>query len=123
MNAVALGTELARGRRRAGLSQAALAARIGTTQPAISKIESGQTLPTLIVLERIAGALQEPLEVFVRAGAVSELSRRDRRQRVRRVLGAYRFNPWERNPSAAEAKSLVADGPTRERFESEEAPR
>ena len=123
MNAVALGTELARGRRRAGLSQAALAARIGTTQPAISKIESGQTLPTLIVLERIAGALQEPLEVFVRAGAVSELSRRDRRQRVRRVLGAYRFNPWERNPSAAEAKSLVADSLTRERFESEEAPR
>jgi transcriptional regulator with XRE-family HTH domain len=121
MNAVALGTELAWRRRRAGLSQADLAARIGTTQPAISKIESGRTLPTLIVLERLAVALDEPIEELVKAGTISSLSRRDRRERVRGVLGPFRFNPWDRNPSAAEAESLRADALTRERFEPEEA--
>jgi transcriptional regulator with XRE-family HTH domain len=41
-------------RRRAGLSQAALAARVGTTQSAIARLESGATEPTL---RRVADAV------------------------------------------------------------------
>jgi hypothetical protein len=41
----------------------------------------------------------------------------ERRRRVRRVLGDYLFNPWDRDPTPAEARTLVADGLTRERFE------
>lgn len=42
-------------RMRAGLSQAELAARIGTKQPAIARIEGGQ-LPSTTTLRRIAAA-------------------------------------------------------------------
>ncbi|MGH4029672.1 helix-turn-helix domain-containing protein [Actinomycetota bacterium Odt1-20B] len=49
---------LVRARRRAAsLSQAELAARSGTGQAAISRIESGRDTPTLQVLDRIATAL------------------------------------------------------------------
>jgi hypothetical protein len=32
------------------------------------------------------------------------------------VLGDYEFDPWAREPSPAEARSLEADGLGRERF-------
>jgi len=44
-------------RRRAGLSQADLAERIGTSQPAISLYESGEREPTLKVMRALAEAL------------------------------------------------------------------
>ena len=120
MKAVALGRELARRRREAGLSQAELAARMGTSQAAISNMESGRTLPTLSVLERFAEGTGRPLTIVV--GAPSRLAGRDeRRRRVRLVLGDYRFDPWERRPSKVEAQSLEADGLTRERFEGSRA--
>ncbi|HET6858650.1 MAG TPA: helix-turn-helix transcriptional regulator [Streptomyces sp.] len=40
-----------------GLSQTELAARAGTGQAVISRIESGKLTPTLAVLERLAAAL------------------------------------------------------------------
>ena len=40
-----IATELLRARVRAGLSQAELAARMGTSQSTIARLESGQTLP------------------------------------------------------------------------------
>lgn len=43
-------------RRRAGLSQAHLAARAGTTQSAIARVESGRTSPTLEYVSRLARA-------------------------------------------------------------------
>jgi transcriptional regulator with XRE-family HTH domain len=48
-------------RKAAGLSQATLAERMGTTQPAISKVESGRAVPTLGFLERFANALGAPV--------------------------------------------------------------
>ena len=50
-------------RKAAGLSQATLAQRMGTTQPAISKIESGRAVPTLGFLERFAKAIGAPVTV------------------------------------------------------------
>ena len=50
--------ELIRSRRsELGLSQAELAARAGTGQAFVSRVESGKTTPTLPVLQRLAAAL------------------------------------------------------------------
>jgi transcriptional regulator with XRE-family HTH domain len=43
-------------RRRAGLSQAVLAARVGTTQSAIARVEAGRTSPSLDYLTRLVRA-------------------------------------------------------------------
>ena len=47
-------------------------------------------------------------------------SREIRAKRVRRVLGDYRFNPYDRNPTDVEIESLEADGILRELFKDEE---
>jgi transcriptional regulator with XRE-family HTH domain len=116
MNAVTLGIEVARRRKEAGLTQAELARTMGTTQSAISKIESGRTIPTIPLLERLAVATGRPFELVL-GSQENVLTSEERAKRVRRVLGDYRFNPWERSPSNAEAKTLIADGLTREFFE------
>jgi HTH-type transcriptional regulator/antitoxin HipB len=46
-----------------GLSQAEVAARAGMSQPALSRLEAGGTVPTIPVLERIAVALETELIV------------------------------------------------------------
>ncbi len=46
--------ELIAARARAGLSQAEVAARMGTTQSTIARLESGRTLPNLRTLDRYA---------------------------------------------------------------------
>lgn len=43
-------------RRRAGLGQAELAQRAGTSQPAVARLERGHSSPTLATLERLVGA-------------------------------------------------------------------
>jgi transcriptional regulator with XRE-family HTH domain len=122
MNTVSLGIEVARRRKRAGLTQAELAEAMGTTQSAISKIESGRNVPTIPLLERLADATGGPIELVL--GSPDRVpTRQERARRVRRVLGDYRFNPWDRSPSTAEAKTLIADDLTRERFESPAPPR
>ena len=50
-------------RQAAGLTQTELARRAGTTQGAISAIESASKVPTVITLRRIATALDTTLEV------------------------------------------------------------
>lgn len=47
----------------AGLTQTALAARIGTRQSVISAIESGAQIPTIPMLRRIAGAVDRRLSI------------------------------------------------------------
>ncbi len=50
-------------RRRKGLDQAELAKRLGTSQPAISRIERDQVSPTLETLERIFAAMGETFRI------------------------------------------------------------
>jgi transcriptional regulator with XRE-family HTH domain len=52
-------------RTEAGLTQADLAVRIGTTQSAIARTEGGGTRPTLETLEKIASAVGAELVVGV----------------------------------------------------------
>ena len=50
-------------REKAGLSQAQLAARVGTQAPGIARIESGRFAPRLDVLHRIAAALGKRVRI------------------------------------------------------------
>ena len=55
-NEFEISAELVKARMRAGLSQAELAARMGTSQSTIARLESGQTLPSTKTLLRYAQA-------------------------------------------------------------------
>ena len=55
-----------RKRLKAGLSQEALAQKIGTKQSAIARFESGKTNPTLSFLTNITSALNGKLTISVR---------------------------------------------------------
>lgn len=49
-----------------GWTQAGLAQAAGMAQPAVARFEAGGTVPTLVVLERLARALGTNLEVSFR---------------------------------------------------------
>ncbi len=122
MNAEVLGTQLATWRRETRLTQTQLAVRMGTNQSVISRVEAGRSLPTLPFIERFARACGRT-QVVLSFEPASEPRPGERRRRVRRVLGEYVFNPWDRDPTPAEARSLLTDGLTRERFERRAAAR
>lgn len=69
-------------RTRAGLSQAQLAVRAKTSQPAIARYEAGSATPTLATLERILAASGE--------GLVLDISRRPPRRRGSKGLARLR---------------------------------
>lgn len=54
-------------RRELGLSQAEIAARMGTSQPAVARLESGTADVRLATLERYAAALGRQLDWRLRA--------------------------------------------------------
>lgn len=61
-------------RTEAGLTQAELAERMGTTQSAIARMEGGGTRPSLDTLERLAAAVGQELVVGVGEGLSSNRS-------------------------------------------------
>lgn len=68
----ALARELIAARVRAGLTQEQLAQRMGTTQSAIARLESGQRMPGVRTLEKLAEATGTRLVVrFERADEVA----------------------------------------------------
>jgi transcriptional regulator with XRE-family HTH domain len=115
MKPARIGPVVERLRLEAGLTQSELAGRLGTTQAAISKIETGRTIPGLELLDRLATALRRPITVTL-GEQPDPLPIDERRRRIRRAIGDFEFDPWARDPSAAERDSLLADGLTRERF-------
>jgi transcriptional regulator with XRE-family HTH domain len=52
----ALASAVIDARNRAGLTQQALARKMGTTQPVVARLESGRTRPSMRTLERLAAA-------------------------------------------------------------------
>jgi predicted nucleotidyltransferase/DNA-binding XRE family transcriptional regulator len=94
-------TLIRRARAGVGLSQAELAERASTSQPALARYETGTTLPTLPTLERLLSACGRRLQVrAVRATEPSAPSTslrgqlgpraRELRRRRRRLLDAAR---------------------------------
>lgn len=115
MNREVLGWRLAAARQNAGVTQAELAARMGTTQSSVSRLEAGRATPSVESIERYARALGRPISLTFGATESQHLSRTRKRERVKKALGGFRFDPWARNPTAAEAATLVADGLNRGR--------
>jgi transcriptional regulator with XRE-family HTH domain len=116
MTKAEVGLILADARRRSGKTQAELAAVMQTPQPAIARAEAGLRMPTLQFIERWARATGRPITLEI-GGRPSTRSAAEREAQVRSVLGPGRFNPWDRNPSPAEAELLDRAGLTRKRFE------
>ena len=63
--------ELVRARRASDLSQTEIAARMGTTQSAVARLESGQLDARLSTLERYAAALGRTVDWQVRPAQAS----------------------------------------------------
>jgi predicted transcriptional regulator len=63
--------QLARARRESGLSQTELAARMGTSQSAVARLESGELDARLSTLERYADALGRAVDWRVRPSGSS----------------------------------------------------
>ena len=61
-----LASLLIRLRAEAGLSQADLAKRVGTTQSAIARMESGKVIPRLESLQKIARSCGKALEIVAK---------------------------------------------------------
>lgn len=55
--AIEVGEQIRDAREEAGLSQRELAARMGTSQAAIARLEAGSVAPTLTTLQKVAAAL------------------------------------------------------------------
>jgi DNA-binding XRE family transcriptional regulator len=63
----ALVWELVEARHRAGLTQAQLAARMGTTQSAIARVENARHMPSLAMAARYAQAVGQRLDFQLHA--------------------------------------------------------
>ena len=57
------GYQVARLRIQRGLTQAQLAELVGTRQPSIARLESGESMPSLSFLQRVAEVLDARIEV------------------------------------------------------------
>ena len=96
-------------RRRAGLTQAELAGRVGTTQSAIARIESGATEPGMWRVAELVSACGLHLTVRITEPS-PELSAARRNlalspdQRVRNMLKAQRFAAAGRTAKAAKTE-------------------
>ena len=62
-----LAAELIEARARAGLTQAELAERMGTSQSAVARLESGKALPSVATLEKLAAATGSRLRIALEA--------------------------------------------------------
>jgi len=63
----ALAAQLIEARARAGLTQAELAERMGTSQSAVARLESGKSLPSVATLEKLAAATGSRLRIALEA--------------------------------------------------------
>lgn len=84
-------TKLERIRKEAGLTQAELAVRAGTSQPAVNRYERGEVTPSVQTLERLLDACGCQLGIERAEGPLAGLVRRERRRIIElaRARGAY----------------------------------
>lgn len=98
MNGVTEAARLLRhARKRAGLTQRALAAKAGVPQPYVARIESSRTDPTVSSLSRLLRACETTLEALPGSG-----------DGVDRTLFTLRETPLERLLGATSAAASLA---------------
>lgn len=84
-------------RKRAGLSQRALAAKAGVPQPYVARIESSRTDPTVSSLSRLLRACETTLEAMPGSGAG-----------IDRTVFTLDLSPAERMADAADSAAWIA---------------
>lgn len=94
-------------RSRKGVSQAELARRLSTAQPAISRIEKDQISPTLETLERILNALGETLAISTLA--LDEPVPGGSNQSIAELRSDYEMSPEERLAQAAQLSEAATE--------------
>ena len=100
----------------AGLTQAALASRMGTTQAAVARAESGRLSPRIEFVDRWARACGLPLRLTLgEAAKVPDPG--TRRALTLTLFGENNWNPYERDLTDVERRTLVATGDGPERFD------
>jgi transcriptional regulator with XRE-family HTH domain len=95
MSPAQLAVELRARRLKARLTQTDLAQRIGTTQPAVARVEAGGVIPSLPFVDRWVAATGYPLTITLGEPQRS-LTSRQKGRLVREVLGKDAFDPWQR---------------------------
>src|SRR4051794_7004377 len=80
--ALAIGERVRLLREEHGLSQRELAERIGSTQPAIARLEAGGVSPSLATLDRIATAVGTALVIDFTQPAATRPSKRSPQKRT-----------------------------------------
>jgi transcriptional regulator with XRE-family HTH domain len=104
---VRCGALIREARRRHGLGQAELAKLIGTSQPAISRIEHDQVSPTVETLERILNALGETLRVSTLPLSLPAPGASN--QSIAELRADYRLSPEERLAQAAQLSEVATE--------------
>jgi len=104
---VRCGSLLRRARSRNGVSQAELARRVGTAQPAISRIEKDQISPTLETFERLLNAVGETLSIST--FALDEPAPGAGNQSIAELRGDYEMSPEERLAQAAHLSEVATE--------------
>ncbi|MDB5065873.1 MAG: hypothetical protein JWM18_2307 [Chloroflexi bacterium] len=100
-----LAIELQARRLRADLTQAQLAKRMRTSQSLIARVEAAAVSPGVDVIDRWARATGIPLTLTF--GADTPVPDAGERARLlREAFGPDAFNPWTRNPSEVEQRTL-----------------
>ncbi len=94
-------------RRRYGLDQAELARRLGTSQPAISRIERDQVSPTIETLERMLNAMGETLRVSTLA--LDQPAPGGSNQSIAELRADYRLSVEERLAQAAQLSEIATE--------------
>jgi transcriptional regulator with XRE-family HTH domain len=110
-----LAIELQAMRRQAALTQVQLAQRMGTSQSLVARVEGARVAPSLAFIDRWARATGHTLRLTLGADPDAALSPSERAELVRGLFGANHFDPWERRPSAVEARTLDRAGIPRPR--------
>ena len=95
MNSAQMALELRARRMKAGLTQAAMARAMGTSQPAVARAEAGLRMPSTNLINRWAAATGYPITLAFGL-AEKPLTSREKARLVRTVLGRKAFDPWAR---------------------------
>jgi transcriptional regulator with XRE-family HTH domain len=104
---VRCGSLVKEARHRHGIGQADLAKRLGTSQPAISRIERDQISPTVETLERIMNAIGETIRISTLA--LHEPAPGASNQSIAELRADYRLSPEERLAQAAQLSEIATE--------------
>lgn len=103
-----IGAALRDARKAAGLSQAELARRMGTTQSAVARAENDALEPSITYVRRVSEATGQA--ITLRIAPAVPVSADEARRRWEIVGGGRPFDPYARNPQPAELRQLRRAG-------------